>query len=350
MRLWIVSDTHWGVHSTQQARWLKVIKDWHENFFIPLLKAEWREGDRVLHLGDVFDDRSRIDVQIHNTCLDHFETLSRLGYPVDIIVGNHDVYRRGDNSIHSLRMIDRIPGVTIHTDPIVPEWNKDMLLMPWVEHTRDEQAILKKWAGIPHIFCHSELRGAKMNLKSGGFSDTREVVGVEDFKESLVYSGHIHIRQKIGNFTFVGAPYHMDRNDIGDQKGIYRIDLTTGAEDFFPNLYSPQFMTRHINSESDLIGLDDDMKNNWVDLTITESAIADKKTRKSLETLLESATPTGVNYERTKAELTETDIPELEAFEPGTDLLEVSINYIGEVIEDKRAQEIVKTAWSMIKN
>lgn len=350
MRLWIISDTHWGVHSTQQSKWLKVIEDYHNNFFIPLLQKEWKAGDRILHLGDVFDDRSRIDLSVHNACFDWFKTISDLGFQIDVIVGNHDVYRRGDNSIHSLKMIDRLPGLTIHTEPIIPEWNKNILLMPWVEHSRDEKAILKKYETIPYIFCHSELRGAKMNVKSTNYHDERDVVSVDDFRTSQVYSGHIHIRQKNKNFTFVGSPYHMDRNDSGDQKGIYLLDLVSGTEQFFPNNYSPQFVSRTVSTLEDLKGLDAVMSKDWVDLTITEAAINDKTTRKGLESLLEKATPTGVNYEKVKSELTETEIPDVEEFEPGADLLEVSMKYIRETINDDRAVEIVKRAFNNRKN
>jgi hypothetical protein len=40
-----------------------------------------------------------------------------------------------------------------------------------------------------------------------------------------VYSGHIHIVQEINYFTFVGSPYHLDRNDVGNKKGNMNKEL-----------------------------------------------------------------------------------------------------------------------------
>ena len=42
--------------------WLNIIEDYFFNFFIPLVKKEYKEGDVLYHLGDVFDNRQSINL------------------------------------------------------------------------------------------------------------------------------------------------------------------------------------------------------------------------------------------------------------------------------------------------
>ena len=45
-RIWMVSDSHLGCRSNS-VLWLKIIEDYFFEFFIPLLKKEYKKGDTL---------------------------------------------------------------------------------------------------------------------------------------------------------------------------------------------------------------------------------------------------------------------------------------------------------------
>jgi DNA repair exonuclease SbcCD nuclease subunit len=90
----------------------------------------------------------------------------------------------------------------------------------------------------------------------------------------------------------------MDRNDMGDQKGITILDLVSGKIDFVPNTYSPVFKKFTIKEESDIDEMDSlkDTKD-YIDLTISNNLLVNnRKLRRKLEMLLTSGNFASVEY------------------------------------------------------
>jgi galactitol-specific phosphotransferase system IIB component len=113
-----------------------------------------------------------------------------------------------------------------------------------------------------------------------------------------VYSGHIHIIQRAKNFTFCGSIFQMDRNDIGDQKGIFILDTDNGEEEFIPNKISPIFKKVKILKEEDVEKLDQLKKSkDWIDLIISNNLlISSRKIRRKIESILETGGFATVEY------------------------------------------------------
>ena len=139
-----------------------------------------------------------------------------------------------------------------------------------------------------------------MHLTSVAHKNT-DKIDIEDFKPfKKVRSGHIHIVsgniQK--NFKFVGSIFQMDRNDTGDQKGIFVIDTIDGSEQFFPNNVSPVFKKFTVKEESDIDELDSLKETkDYIDILISNSLlINNRKLRRKLETMLESGNFASVDY------------------------------------------------------
>ena len=76
-RIWLISDTHIGCRSNS-VLWLSLIEDYFFNFFIPLVKKEYRPGDVLYHLGDVFDNRQSINLAAQHLGIRVFEELSTI--------------------------------------------------------------------------------------------------------------------------------------------------------------------------------------------------------------------------------------------------------------------------------
>jgi DNA repair exonuclease SbcCD nuclease subunit len=279
----LISDTHLGVHPIHLDTHLDIAREYFFDFFFPMLKQHYKEGDKVFHLGDFYDSRTSIDIKAMSLGLDIFKWFAENNIKVDILVGNHCMYGQKSYEYNSLRMFERFDNVTIYSKPeLIRFGTKKILMMPFIENTIDEKAILDTYKGqADYLFCHSDLQGAKNNINSIPLQHGLTVAEFVEFPK--VFSGHIHLHQKIKNFTFIGSPYHLDRNDKGDQKGVYVIDIESGREKFIPNTLSPEYKTVEILTEEDILKIDNLMntdsvneRNDWYDVVISNTLIIEK--------------------------------------------------------------------------
>ena len=297
-KILIIGDTHLGLgYPNSVDKWFKVHQEYFQDFLLPLLRKELTKDDIIIHLGDLFDNRSVIPINILNYAQNLLEEMAQI-CPVHIIIGNHDLYTKATNDVNTVKLYKYIPGITVYEEPTKIDFmGKSILMMPWVEKRKDQIEILKKFSGCDYLFCHSDLNGAKMHLTSVAHKN-QDKIDVEEFSGYKgVYSGHIHINQRSKNFTFVGNLFEMDRNDLGNQKGIFILDVIDGSETIIPNDISPKFKKVYIRNEEDIESLDGVSTKNYIDLFISNSLlINNRKLRRKLEVMLESGNFTSVEY------------------------------------------------------
>jgi calcineurin-like phosphoesterase family protein len=319
-KIFLIGDTHIGLgYPNSVDKWYKVHKQYFSEFLIPLLKREVTEHDIIVHLGDLFDNRNVIPINLLNYGMDVVEEISQIA-PFHIIVGNHDLWSKSASEINSVRPFRYIPNVKIYDKTDILEFNGlKILMMPYVENRLEQIKIINENRNCDYLFCHSDLNGCKMHLTSVAHKNS-DKIDIEDFKPfKKVRSGHIHLVQSNNNFTFVGSVFQMDRNDLGDQKGIFVIDTIDESEQFFPNIISPVFKKFSVREESDIEQLDT-IKNtkDYIDLIISNNLlINNRKLRRKLETLLETGNFASVEYlddivktdkEKKEKELTEEEL------------------------------------------
>ena len=282
----LISDIHIGAHAIDEDKWLNIIKEYFFDFLIPNLEEKFKEGDTLFILGDLFDNRTSLTIKSICYALDIFNKLEELGIHIEMFLGNHDMYNESSYEYHSMRLFEKYSNINIHTEPKTLKIDdKKILMLPWVTSLNKEHELLREYSGkVDYLFTHSDLRGAKTNLKVSlkHGPSIAEFVGFPK-----VYAGHIHLHQKIDHFTFLGSPYHLDRNDKGNQKGLTILDIPTGEEEFIPNTLSPEYKTIKITEESDIDSLDNvEEKDNFIDIEISNNLIINKpEIRKKLEQL-----------------------------------------------------------------
>lgn len=273
MKIFLISDTHFGVRSNS-VEWIDIQRSFFFDWFIEDVKKRINPGDEIFHLGDVFDSRQSINLRVLNLGMEVFESLSRLA-PVRVILGNHDCHDLNSNSINSVKPLGWLPNVTVYEEPEVIELSgKRILMMPWRANPEKEKECLQQHRKADYLFCHTDVKGAEFNkwTKVDHGNDAHEF---KQFKR--VYTGHIHYRQRVGHINFVGCPYEMTRSDIGNHKGYWILDLETGNEEFVENTISPRFVRFGIDEilEMTLGELKSKCKNNFVDVYLDENQAID---------------------------------------------------------------------------
>lgn len=298
-KIYMIGDTHISLgYPNKTDKWFKVHQEYFSKFLIPLLKERVKPGDIIIHLGDLFDNRNVIPINLLNYGMDVVEEISKIA-PLHIIVGNHDCWSKSSDEINTIRPFKWIPNVHIYDKTSKIEFNGlKLCLMPYIEKRLEQINLINSNKDCDYLFCHSDLNGCRMHLTSVGHRNS-DKIDVEDFKSfKRVYSGHIHIRQINTNFEFIGSNFQMDRNDYGDQKGITVLDTNTGESEFIPNLVSPIFKKVRIVKEED-IELLEELKGtkDYIDITISNNLlINNRKLRRKLEVILEGGGFSSIEY------------------------------------------------------
>jgi calcineurin-like phosphoesterase family protein len=298
-KIYLLADSHIGLgYPNKTDKWFKVHQEYFSDFLIPLLKSRVEPGDIIIHLGDLFDNRNVIPINLLNYGMDVVEEISKIA-PFHIIVGNHDCWSKSSDEINTIRPFKWIPNVHIYDKTEQLEFNGIKLcLMPYIEKRLDQINLINSNKDCDYLFCHSDLNGCRMHLTSVGHRNN-DKIDVDDFKSfKRVFSGHIHIRQINTNFEFIGSNFQMDRNDYGDQKGITILDTETGETEFIPNLVSPEFKKVRVESEEDIENLESLVgTKDYIDLYISNNLLVNnRKLRRKLEILLETNTFASIEY------------------------------------------------------
>lgn len=266
-----ISDIHFGIRSASEE-WQINISDYFYKWFIPYVESEIKRLDKnvcLIVLGDVFDDRKNLNLAVNDIAIDIFSQLGQL-LPVYILNGNHDLYKRSNQGVTSLKSLKNISNLTLITEPTIITFlsKKTGIAIPYLGDISKESQCLVDNAKCNYAFMHTDI--AKMKYDNG----QSIVAGVNaDAFEGTIYSGHIHKRQSSKNITYVGAPYQISRGDIGNKKGIYTLNIVTGELKFKENKFSPIFQKVLIDnylqmSTPEKIKI---LENNYTDIIVTDS-------------------------------------------------------------------------------
>jgi len=242
-RIWFISDIHFGI-SKNNLEDLELHKQYFNDFFIPLIEENKQEGDILVNLGDIFDNRQQIHQNIFSVAYTVFEELSKI---IDIysIVGNHDCYEDDSTEKNSAKMLKPFFKELYIKPTLEKIQDKLCLFMPF---SNNDRTVLKSFKDEPidYVFAHTLLNGAKFNktkpIEDVEYADMPEEEYLKE-KNIKMISGHIHYTQGTKKCIYVGSIRQFTKNDVGNKKGVFRLDIKTGKIDFFPNEVSPKYIT-----------------------------------------------------------------------------------------------------------
>ena len=144
-KIYLIGDTHIGLgYPNSVDKWYKVHLEYFSNFLIPLLKNRVKEGDIIIHLGDLFDNRNVIPINLLNYGMDIVEEISKIA-PLHIIIGNHDCWSKSSDEINTIRPFKWIPNVFIYDKTSQIQFNGlKLCLMPYIEKRLEQINLIKE--------------------------------------------------------------------------------------------------------------------------------------------------------------------------------------------------------------
>ena len=254
MKVGVITDTHFGVYKGSSV-FLESSLRFFRNFLIPELKK--RNIDTIFHCGDLFDNRSSLDIKVINEVLKLFREDLK-DFKVYIIVGNHDSVFKNTIEINSVEVLRGYSNVNVISEPSLIE---NVGLVPWIVDKENFESFMK--TNKPEITLgHFEIFGGKF---SGAIDKNKEHISPDFFDETtkLVLSGHYHTRSEIKSakcsIHYIGNCYHLDRGDEGEPRGMCILDTETLKIDYvddyaalkyvkltYPQIYSKEIIEGNI--------------------------------------------------------------------------------------------------------
>jgi DNA repair exonuclease SbcCD nuclease subunit len=256
------SDIHIGLYQNND-QWHKIALDFAEWASSAYLKLGIND---IIIPGDVFHNRNEIGVNtlsIAKKFFDHFKD-----FRIFISSGNHDCFYKNNSTVNSISILDGWNNIHIidKTPTRISTDYGDIVLVPWgIEYEN-----IPETKGI--LFGHFEINSFYMN--SYKVCDH----GLESkqlFKKSAtIVSGHFHKKShrkyENGQILYLGSPYQQNFGDVGDERGIYILNLENHEFNFIENKISPKHLKISLKDYDKNKSLDS-IKNNIVSLIVDQS-------------------------------------------------------------------------------
>ena len=229
MKIAVLNDTHCGCRSSSDI-FIEYQERFYSEVFFPYLREHGIKN--IIHLGDYYEDRKRINVKAMYSNRKHFlDVLKSEGISMDIIPGNHDVFYKSTNDMCTLKELlgYYTNNVNIVMKPQVLDYDGLKIgLLPWInpQNYEDSMKFLKS--------CDAEWIGAHLELN--GFEMMRGVVNshgmdIKPFERfDKVLTGHFHTKSSKGNIHYLGSQMEFTWADAEDPKYFHVID--TDKKDF----------------------------------------------------------------------------------------------------------------------
>ena len=235
----IIGDLHFGfgnIRISKRTYMNKVIKpkiDW------AIQKMKQNGVKYIIQLGDLFDDRKNVDISILD---DVYEIIEKLkDFEIYSIIGNHDIYYRNTRFPNSPSIIlKNFKNIHIIEDLSREKiGSKEFLLVPWIVNDDDKRKFFNEIDKMADV-CIGHFEPSHISYTNdvhcyGDYCLPSNIKSPVFKSFDVIFSGHIHTRQTVKNFYYVGTLYPFTWKDYGSPKGICLYDIDNGNIEFIDN-------------------------------------------------------------------------------------------------------------------
>ena len=228
MRILIVSDLHADNYS-QFSRLTKFgincrLQDCLDSIGNLKELAEQTEASCIFFLGDLFNSRTSISIDVYYLV---FREIEKLAKDIDIylLVGNHDQFlRKGD--IYSTYPLSSICQV-ISEPTVLNLDDSKFVCLPFREDHKELLRFIEAHEG-DYLFAHLGLSGAKVGPTEYKVKEALNPEDIKPEKFKWVILGHYHKFQRLGdNIVYVGSMLQHNFGERDEDKFALILDTKT---------------------------------------------------------------------------------------------------------------------------
>lgn len=236
MKIAIITDQHFGARKNSKLFHDYFLKFYNDIFF-PTLKE--KNITTIVDMGDTFDNRKNIDfAALEWAKSNYYDPLKKLGCIIHTIVGNHTAYYKNTNEVNAVDLLLReYENVKVYSKATeIKLDNLDVLFIPWINEENSKHTV--------NLIKTTSCKCAMGHLELSGFPPYRGFIMEEGMDSKLfetfthVFSGHYHTRSSNGKIFYLGNPYEIYFNDVGDKRGFHIFDTDTLELESIDNPYT----------------------------------------------------------------------------------------------------------------
>ena len=252
-RIAIIGDTHFN-RKAENPLIRRNIANGQKAFFEKTIGELKEKGvHTVIFTGDIFDNRQILDIQSINDTIRLFRDDMR-DFDVRIVLGNHDLYYENSYDTSSLSILENLPNVKVYRNGIEEDEiiGYRFVFFPWIIPDAMPEAVkkLEEMANEPDdvkrktvIVGHFDILGMVMEGKNVSVDgmDRNLFFKAARLTISGHYHGQSHVKSTNSTILYVGSPYQMTFNNVGEKHGYWVME-SSGKFSFTENTVSPKFV------------------------------------------------------------------------------------------------------------
>lgn len=264
----IFSDLHIHKHKDNHDRLQNCI-----DVIVWIFETAIKEGCKtIFFLGDLYHERSKIDVFNYLKTFEVFMKYSEADFQTYLLIGNHDMYHKEKWDVNSVKPLTAIKNVNVIEKPTTMVFGKTHV--DFLPHTETPITHLKHFKDKEkHILlAHLAVQGAILNKIYGTKSEVieydndMEIISPQDFDSwKMTFLGHYHNEQKLSDRAeYVGSPIQLSFGEAFQKKHIIILDLDTLEKKYIENDFSPKHFILHAEDVDKY-----DLENQYVNMSVS---------------------------------------------------------------------------------
>jgi DNA repair exonuclease SbcCD nuclease subunit len=201
--------------------------------------------DHVFLLGDVFESRTRLDVDVVSYAVKEMAALAgTVPQQVWILRGNHDLHAKiGD--VHSLEVFRDIPKVTVIDNPLacLPLEGCRIAAFPYMADVDQLKAEMEKLIEVDLVLLHQSIREGTIGPYNMTIAAELSLKDLPLDRCKWVLAGDYHCRQFFGpggRVHYIGSPLQLKADEVGEEKGFTILDTDDWGCTTVPTVF-PKF-------------------------------------------------------------------------------------------------------------
>tara|TARA_B110000977_G_scaffold67767_2_gene92005 strand:- start:384 stop:1448 length:1065 start_codon:yes stop_codon:yes gene_type:complete len=269
MRVAILNDTHAGIRNASDIFTDNANQFYNDVFFPYLLEHNIK---RIVHLGDVFDNRKFVNFKALHSYRKNFLTkLREYGIHMNVICGNHDTFFKNTNDLNSLKELlgHYMNEITIHMEPEVINLDGFKLAMlPWItQENHDHSMEFVKNCKADWLGGHLELDGFEV-MRGITYTGSHGMNHKHFSRFEKVLTGHYHVGSERDNVQYLGSQLEFFWSDAGDPKGFHVLDTNTRELEKIKNPHTLFHKIVYDDSKTDYSAFVPDVTDKFVKIVV----------------------------------------------------------------------------------
>lgn len=179
--------------------------------------ARERSVDYVIHNGDLFHEKTRVNIGLYNEVWKFFREKRDEGFHIILNTGNHDLLTYNESCLKPFSDICDV----ISVPTMIRQGDYNLKFIPYGME-EGELGVSQEQGMTNILFLHADIAGLKygpMDYESGA---PLKYQLLKDW--DIVFNGHIHKPQELKNIVVIGSPMVQDWGEADEQKRIIHFE------------------------------------------------------------------------------------------------------------------------------